>query len=348
MKPRSLALLIGGALLAYALYATYLERSQTPQPASDAKPAPVKSPKPVAPKKPRCPNCPQFMAEQAPSAPSRRPQLGGIDSPDGAAHILPLPDGIKWPKNIASKGLGLCTFRSLDYAARWQNVPALADLPERMRQDGVPGGGFPEKVDRIMSKYGDGTPYWNDTSKSWELLAAALASQRIACVDYSGRDPHYNGPIAHCVCVVCCDLAAGWVAILDNNYPALDEIVWMGVDEFSKRWNGWCYGLLAQTPGYCAGQCSEEKWTFAVENDGAINFGLETARFPAAGSAVLNGEPSTVDAIIAEIGPEMAPIRVNVDHKMEPISVKIDPLTCALAGGAVLMFYVLSRREGSQ
>lgn len=346
MQRSKFPILVGGALLLYALYANFQQQNPPAQPAPPATPAPaLPKPKPKAPDQP-CPRWPHRAAEQAPAPVSRRPQLGGIDSPDGAVHVLPLPSDLHWPKNIASKGLGCCTFRSLDYAARWQNVPELVDLPERMRQDGIPGGGFPQKLDQIIHQYAPNCPYWNDTSKSVELIQAAILSQRIACVDYSGHDPHYGGGIAHCVCVVGVDLANDWVAIFDNNYPSLSEIVWMGVSEFQQRWNGWCYGLLAQTPGYCAGRCSEEKGSFGVDDNGTVNFGLETASFPAAGTAILNGEPSTLDSIIDAIGPEMKPIDVNVNHHTDPIAIQLSPMTCALAGGGVLLAYLLLKREG--
>lgn len=339
----------GAALLAAALWLHYQRQHATPADQPPVSSTPKKPPAKPAPK-PRgpCPDCPRRFAALPGDPVSRAPQLGGTISPDGASHILPLPDSLRWPRNIASHGLGLCTFRSLDYAARWQNCPQLVDLPEKMRGDGVAGGGYPEKLDHIIAKYYPQCPYWNDTSKSWEILAACLASQRMACVDYAGRDPHYHGSIAHCVCVVCFDPAQNWVAILDNNYPALDQIVWMGREEFGKRWAGWCYGLLAQTPGYCPGHYTYENWPSGSKINGLVNYGLESASFPCLGSSILDGRQSNTDAIIAAIGPAMAPIKIDVDHKIEPLALEVTPFTLALAGGAVLLILVVTKREGPQ
>lgn len=344
-SPNRLLPLLGALLLGYALYSSHTLEPATPaEPAKPAKPAPAPNPRPKNPE-PDCPRWPHRKAETVVSEDSHPPQLGGLTSPDGTTEALPLPADLHWPRNIASHGLGLCTFRSIDYAARFQNVPQLVDLPERMREAGIPGGGFPEKFDRIVQQFGSGTPYWNDTSKSWSILAAAIASKRIACVDYSGRDPHYATGIAHCVCVVGFSAETDWVAILDNNFPSIDQIVWMGRSEFSKRWGGWCYGLLAVTPGHCEGHFTEENWSPKADDEGTLNYGLEPKSFPQPGSSVLDGQPSTVDDILNAIGPEMKPIDVRVDHKMEPISFHLDPMTAALAGGAILLFAVFARKE---
>lgn len=175
--------------------------------------------------------------------------MGGLSSPDGKTQsVLYGYDG-SWPKNIASGGLGCCVFRALSYAARLQAVPALTGLPEKMVRDRVPGGGYPDKVDQLIARYGDGAHYFQDTDKDFDILELLIRSQRLPCVDYNGHDPHYRQAIAHCVNVCAYDKANDWVAILDNNYPGNDQIVWMGREQFARRWGGWLYGLLAATPG---------------------------------------------------------------------------------------------------
>lgn len=338
-------ILIGGALLLYALYAS---QTQPSTPAAPAQPAPKVQPKKPdrpAPSNRPCPNCPYRVAEQAPRGEGHAPQLGGTTSPDGLCHAIQLPSPLDWPKNIPSRGLGCCGFRSLDYCARIQGVPELVDWPEQLVRAGIPGGAYPQKIDQLINKFAPDAAYWNDTTKSHALLAAAIKSQRGACVDYAGRDPHYHGSIAHCVTVVAFDTAADWIGILDNNYPALDQIVWMGLAEFDQRWHGWCYGLLASTPGHMLEGMYELPQTpcFPVEN-GVVQYGL-SRQGPFGDSSILNGSPSTTAAIIEAIGPEMAPIRVDVDHKIEPLKLDMSPLNLALGGGAVLLFYLLTESK---
>ena len=48
------------------------------------------------------------------------------------------------------KGLGLCVFTSIQYAAWWQDVRVLHDLQSKMKTQ--KGGGWPEKVDQVLGK----------------------------------------------------------------------------------------------------------------------------------------------------------------------------------------------------
>ena len=338
-------IVLGGALLLYALYAN---QTSNPVAAPNAPAAPKVQPKqPKKPAKPDnpCPNCPHRLEAAGQVAQNGKPQLGGITSPDGTVSTIPLPDPLNWPKNIASKGLGCCGYRSEDYLARLQNVPELVNWPEKLREDGVAGGAYPQKVEQLIKRYAPNVEHWQDTTKSHAVLTASIKSQRGVAVNYSGRDPHYSGGIAHCVTLVAFDEQNDWVAILDNNYPSLDEIVWMSVAEFDKRWGGWAYGLLAVTPGYCAGVCGAEEWEFFADANGVTNYGLERKGGNFGDFVVLNGEESSTEAIIAAIGPEMKPIDVNVDHKIEPIRLNFSPIQIALAGGAVLAVYSLSRKD---
>jgi len=229
-------------------------------------------------------------------------------------------DEIDWPKNIASKGLGCCGSRSLDYAARLQNVPELVGLPEKMRRDGIAGGDNFYTIQSKMKRYAPEASYWQDTSGSLDLLEAAVKSRRLPCIDYSGRDPHYSGRIAHCVCCVACDQKADWVAILDNNYPSLDQIVWMDVASFRERWMGWSYGLLAPVPG----KCVDSIWTvdLLTPSDRASGpvFGFNGEGHPWGDGITLDGAPTTTDEILKAIGEEMVPKKLpplEVDHKID-------------------------------
>lgn len=244
-----LVLLIGGALF-------WWRQDRPSPPKVSPLPAPVKpKPKPPQPKKPKrpCPGpgpCP-FQDKEA----GGRPVEGGRISPDGSvALICDLPASER-KKNIASKGLGCCVYRSIDYAARWQQVPQLYDLPEQLVQAGIPGGGYPQKLDEIMQRFAPDASYIQDTSGDAGILEAILQTGRMPCVTYNGHDCHYGvgQSIAHMVCLPFFDRQTGWACISDNNYPSESSFVWMSPDEFLKRWKGsgaggWMFALLAVPP----------------------------------------------------------------------------------------------------
>ncbi len=225
-------------------------RRQQPAPAPIKPPPPDSKPAPVKPKRPRpCPGpgpCPLGGQETG-----GRPVEGGRISPDGMVELVcDLPAGER-KRNIASKGLGCCVFRSLDYAARWQQVPELYDLPEKMRDAGIPGGGYPDKVATILRQFGPDVSYIQDTSGDADILEAILKTGRLPCVTYNGHDCHYAGGIAHMVCLPYFDRQTGWACVSDNNFPEENCFVWMSPDEFLKRWprgGGWVVCLLKSPP----------------------------------------------------------------------------------------------------
>lgn len=188
-------------------------------------------------------------------------------------------------------------------------------MPEKMIKDGIPGGGYPEKVDKLIRQYDPSAIYWNDSTGSEQIIAAALASKRMACVDYSGHDPHYQGGIAHCVNVIAYDEASGWVAILDNNYPKLDQIVWMGTAQFRQRWHGWCYGLLAETPGALPATATAGSAKPSGKEPVEPTFGLTRTKPLRLEASIMNGSPSSADAIVAAMGGEFVK-KIEVDHKI--------------------------------
>lgn len=243
-----LVLLLGGGLL-------WWSKIRVPLPAVVPLPAPPTKPKPKVPepKKPRrpCPGpgpCPLGDKEAG-----GRPVEGGQTSPDGVVELVCDLPASERKRNIASKGLGCCVFRSIDYAARWQQVPQLYDLPEQLAKAGIPGGGYPEKVDEVMKQFAPGVSYVQDTSGDMDILEAILKTGRLPCVTYNGHDCHYSGNIAHMVCLPYFDRQTGWACISDNNFPSEDSFVWMSPDEFLKRWKGsggggWVFALLAVPP----------------------------------------------------------------------------------------------------
>ena len=187
-----LILLLVGALI---YWNTARQRPASAPPTTPAQPTPPDS-KPKPKPRPRpCPGpgpCP-LDEPQAGGGPVE----GGRLSPDGAVALVCDLPATERKKNIASKGLGCCVFRSIEYAARWQHAPELYDLPEKMREAGIAGGGYPEKVTRILQQFGPDVSYLQDTSGDPEILEAILKTGRLPCITYNGHDCHYSGNIAH-------------------------------------------------------------------------------------------------------------------------------------------------------
>lgn len=180
---------------------------------------------------------------------------GGAVGPTGIEVACDLPPACRM-RNVGGRdGAGLCVFTSINHAAHWQNEPRLKEFQRQMRAE--PGGGYPEKVDRMIAKYASGAEYVQHTGGDLEFLWHAIKSGRMPSVTYDGRDMHY-GPgrsVAHMVNLVHMDppeKSPRMCAILDNNFPGEKELVWMTVDEFAERWRakggGWAVVLKAPRP----------------------------------------------------------------------------------------------------
>jgi len=199
------------------------------QPIPNVKPSPIDEPK--------CPD--------GPWDPYGKLTVGGPTSPSGKEIECDLPLSQR-TKNVGGRdGAGLCVFSSIGHAARWQNEKRLVDFQKQMTKE--PGGGYPEKVDRMIAKYGKGTPYIQYEGHDPIILKLALKTGRMPSVTYDGHDPHYSGSIAHMVNLIYLDDQEA--CILDNNF--IDELVWMSAKEFSERWTGdggWAVILLAPPP----------------------------------------------------------------------------------------------------
>jgi hypothetical protein len=177
----------------------------------------------------------------------------GPTSPDGTATVTTdLPAELR-KANISARGLGCCVFRSGDHAARLQGVEALYGWPEWMVSKGIAGGGYPEKVDKLLPQIAKdrGLPvpaYAQHVGGNAEWLELALKTGRMVCVTYDGRDDFYRSSIAHMVNLVYLD--ADRACILDNNRVTV--YVWMTRAEFLSRWKGtgggWAWCLLEPPP----------------------------------------------------------------------------------------------------
>jgi hypothetical protein len=190
---------------------------------------------------------PLLLLALAPAA-QATPTLGGPVSPDGKTKVtIDLPLGLRHHNTAGRDGAGLCVFWSITHAARWQREVPLENLGTLLEKE--KGGGWPERVDVVLAKYPD-VDYAQYEGRDPTALKVALQGKRLPSVTYSGRDPHYRGSIAHMVNVVHFD--ERWVAILDNNYIGVNDLVWMTPEEFLERWrgkgSGWVVFLLKDPP----------------------------------------------------------------------------------------------------
>jgi hypothetical protein len=191
------------------------------------KPCPAPSPEP-------CPGpvCPP--REQAPVGAS----VGGPVSPDGKEPINCHLPGSFHLKNVGgSDGAGLCVFASASHAGVWQSEEAFRAIFQWMRK--YPGGGYPEKFDRMLAKLcaEKGLPvpkYFHVEENDFELIKLASKNHVYLCVTYS-RSPtgRYGGSkIAHMVNMPHC--SDKWIAIHDNNYPGENAYEWMSPETYFK------------------------------------------------------------------------------------------------------------------
>jgi hypothetical protein len=176
-------------------------------------------------------------------------RLGGPLGPDGKTEVTcDLPVSERMRNTGGRDGAGLCVFTSVQNAARYQNETRLVNFQAAMRKE--PGGGYPQKVDAMIAKYGKGTLYLQYEGKDPAVLRATLATGRMPSVTYNGHDPHYRGSIAHMVNLI--HLDERWAVVLDNNFVGEQELVWLSPADFLQRWrgngSGWAVVLLAPPP----------------------------------------------------------------------------------------------------
>jgi hypothetical protein len=154
-------------------------------------------------------------------------------------------------------GAGLCVFTSIVHSARWQNILDLEGFRKWM--ESKPGGGYPAKVDAMLSQWckEKGVPvpaYVQHTGGDDAFLELAIRTGRCPCVTYAGSDDFYGrqvaGPAAidHMVNLIHLDESSA--CILDNNRPGV--FLWMTRKEFETRWRdrggGWAIVFLDAPP----------------------------------------------------------------------------------------------------
>lgn len=173
---------------------------------------------------------------------------GGTTAPDGITEVMTdISPSLTFRNRGGSDGSGLCVFASITMAGLYQNERGAFHLFEKMLHE--PGGGWPEKVDKMMKKYCPGVQYIQYEGRDLAIPELALKTGRMVATTYSGRDPFYkNQTIAHMVDLVFLD--AKQACILDNNDCKRRR--WMTREEFQSRWtgggNGWAVILLASRP----------------------------------------------------------------------------------------------------
>lgn len=166
--------------------------------------------------------------------------IAGPVSPDGkCAVVCDLPVDLRMRNTGGRDGAGLCVFTSIMHSARYQNERRLWNFQSQMRQE--PGGGWPEKAEAMIEKYGHGTDYLQYTGRDPAILERALATGRMPAVTYTR---------VHMVSLIYLD--ERWAAVLDNNFIGENEIRWHSRDEFLRMWTdggqGWAVVLLAPRP----------------------------------------------------------------------------------------------------
>jgi hypothetical protein len=239
--------LVVGSILFYAAFQQAEPSTPVPAPSPDPTPAPTPVPQPPGPSPRPCPPwrpCPRYYPEAV---------VAGNVAPDGTEVQLDLPSNLHLKNRGGSDGAGLCVFASLTHSGRWAEDSTFKGLFEYMWTR--PGGGYPEKVDRIVHQYctEKGVPkpsYLQVEGKDLEVLKSATKNGLMPGVTYSySPTGRYGGQhIAHMVTLV--HLDDTWAGILDNNFPGTVE--WMTPTEFQKTYtgggNGWSVILLKDGP----------------------------------------------------------------------------------------------------
>lgn len=180
------------------------------------------------------------------------PDFPGTNTYKGVEVMIDLPDGLiadggQRVRNFGAPrdGLGLCVFASMDMNARYLNATPLIDIIHKLPT----GGGWPEKVDKVVSEHAPGIQIAQYEGADPAILDLAMKTGRPICVTYGYGKLYSYKTIAHMVLLV--HLDRDFAAIIDNNDPL--HVTWMSRNEFLKRWvhprnQGWAYVLIFPPP----------------------------------------------------------------------------------------------------
>ena len=165
---------------------------------------------------------------------------------DGIEVACDLPKPLRIRNTGGTDGAGLCVWASMEMAARYQNCRPLIGVFQRMQKE--PGGGWPERVDRVMQRDAPQVKYRQYMGSDLDFIKQGIASGRPVCATYGYGELYGMQTIAHMVLIVHCDDKL--TCVLDNNDPG--RLWWMATDEFQRRFvhggGGWAYYTLAPPP----------------------------------------------------------------------------------------------------
>ncbi len=161
-------------------------------------------------------------------------------------------------KNVGSRldGAGMCVFTSFEMACRWHGLEEMRGFRDWCAQR-YPGGGWPDKLDQLVSAYCKAKEITIPTYVQYEgndpskLLEACDKTGRLTCITY-GYSPRYGGgTIAHMT--NCAKFGGQYAVCLDNNFIGTNNYEWMSPAELVKRVkhpNGraWVVALLSPAP----------------------------------------------------------------------------------------------------
>lgn len=141
-------------------------------------------------------------------------------------------------------GLGLCVFTSIENTAIPQAIYPLYGLRDWMVRK--QGGGWPEKVDRILREYKANVKYvhfeGSSVDKYEKVFRDALDVGFVPCITWGTDVSHYGGrQIAHMINVVYWD--DDYVCVVDNNFPR--EYLWVDTPTAKKYMSlGGFWGMI--------------------------------------------------------------------------------------------------------
>ncbi len=166
---------------------------------------------------------------------------------DGSIVTCDVPDAMRVKNTGGSDGAGLCVFASMEMAARYQNETAIIGVFDWMKTQ--PGGGWPERVDKILKERCPEVLYKQYSGPNLDFIREGIDSGRPVCVTYGYGEFYGNSKISHMV--LCVEMNDVYTGILDNNDP--DNIWWMETEEFRKRFvdpsgSGWAFFTMTPPP----------------------------------------------------------------------------------------------------